>query len=134
MGTKCPMFFNSSCLIKLHSSRHPFSLPCATTNLPCIPFPMQTMNHSLVPPLSLTNHLPILLPAPSPSCDCGPPTLHFPKLLWSCTSRFFPLPLYWPIWLPTIKPLNLPPSLQCVHNFHLKSLAPLVGINLLFKG
>jgi hypothetical protein len=58
MGTKHPMSPNSSHLIKLCSSHHPFTLSCATTNLSSTSSPMQTINHPLITLLILTNHTP----------------------------------------------------------------------------
>ncbi len=46
----------------------------------------------------------------------------------------FLLPLYRPLQLPKIKPPNLPPSFQHIHNLHLKSLGPHVGANLPVEG
>jgi len=59
MGTKRPMSFGLSCLIKLHSSQHPFTLSCATTNHPLVPPFIQTVNHLLVSPPNLTNYTPL---------------------------------------------------------------------------
>ncbi len=46
----------------------------------------------------------------------------------------FPLPLYQPLQLSMIGPLNLPPSPQHIHNLHLKFFAPPMGVNSLVEG
>jgi hypothetical protein len=92
MGTKHPMFPNSSHFIKPHSSHHPFASLCATTDLSSTSSPMQTPNHSLITLPILTNRTPPTsapLPTSNPSCEWKVPTLHFPKPLQSCTTRTF---------------------------------------------
>ncbi len=119
MGTKHPMSFGLSCLIKLHSSQHPFVLSCATTNHPLVPLFIQTINRLLIPPPNLTNHTPLT------NCPYQP-LAHKQDLS--------PLPLFWSPQQPITKPPNLPSLLQHICNLHLKSLVPLVGTNLLIEG
>jgi hypothetical protein len=84
MGTKHSMSPNSSCLIKLHSSHHPFVSSCGTTNLSSTSSPMQTTNHPLITPLNLTNHTPPI------NVPYQPPTFHVIK---GSQPYIFPNPL-----------------------------------------
>jgi hypothetical protein len=132
MGTKRPMSPNSSHFIEPHNFDHPFTSSCTTTNLSSTSSPMRTTNHTLITSLILTNHTPPT--SPQPFCECGVPTLHFPKPPQSCITRIFFPSHSIGLQLAMIIPPNLPPFLQHTFNLHLESYVPLVGANLLIEG
>jgi hypothetical protein len=128
MGTKCFMSLNLSCLIKPCSSKRPFALSCATIDLSSTSSPTQITNHPLVTPPILTNH------TPPTNFHYWPQPFTFPNPIDHAQLGYFSPPT---LLVPTVghdHTPNLPLYLQHVFNFHLKSFAPFVNVNLLIEG
>jgi len=136
MGTKCPMSFNLSCLIKPHNSHHLFTLSCATTSHPLVP--PSHPNHKLpinspsqFNKLYTTYQFPLLAPTHCVNVGSQPHT--FPNHLnHAQVKRFPPFTLLTPIVAHNQTPQpTFTSSTHC--NLHLKSFAPLVSVNLPLK-
>ncbi len=123
MGTKCPMFFSSSYIIKFCGLHCSFVFSHTTTK----PF----SNSSLRKPHT-THQLPLL--TPSLSCEHGVPTQHFHNPLNNAHVRRLPLSILSAFINVHDRTPQFTPISQHTYNLHLKPLPPCVGVNLPFKG